>query len=209
MFKYLTWLVLTVLAAAGHVVAGDAPAPETDLAALRARLHHHDHNWMMLATVEALSAADRRYLEPELELLITRYTTFPDENWANQGEWGGWSGFPDAGRTANDRREWGVSHACGFSPVSGQGRPLSLHAPPGSYQAARVLFPRIVSLLKEGKHGDAMRVFGAMSHAIQDSATFPHMQALHRSADFRFDQFGIPGYQPVELGDTPDAAAEA
>jgi len=198
-----------ILAGCGVRAAAEPVGPPADLDRLAARLPEHDHPWMMFATVQALSESEREYLEPELELLVTVYTTFPDQNWSNQGEWGGWSGLPDAGRTPNDRRAWGISRACGFSPVSRQGKPLSLHSPPGSYEAVEVLFPRIVGLLKEGRHGDAIRVLGAMSHAIQDSATFPHMQALHRAAHFRFRDVAIPEYQPVKRGDAPEEAAHA
>jgi len=200
-------LAVVAVTCTGRTAGGAGPT--TDLDSLRSRLPSHDHNWMMFATVQALSEGEREYIEPELELLVTVYTTFPDQNWSNQGEWGGWSGLPDAGRTPNNRREWGISHACGYSPVSGQGKPLSLHSPPGSYEAAVVLFPRIVRLLKEGRHGDAMRVLGALSHAIQDSATFPHMQAVHRAAHFRFSDIAIPEYQPLKLGDSPEEAARA
>jgi len=205
----ITAIVAGVIPVACVLACAAETRSATDLNSLRARLHNHDHNWMMFGTVEALSASEREYLEPELELLVTRYTTFPDNNWSNQGEWGGWSGFPDAGRMPNERRQWGISHACGYSPVSRQGKPLSLHSPPGSYEAARVLLPRIVGLLKEGHHGDAVRVLGALSHAIQDSATFPHMQALHRASSFQFSNIGIAGYQPVKLGATAEKAAEA
>lgn len=204
-----TIVAAAVLAGCGVCGAAEPIGRPTDLDRLAARLPDHDHNWMMFATVRALSESERAYLEPELELLVTVYTTFPDQNWSNQGEWGGWSGLPDAGRTPNDRREWGISHACGFSPVSRQGKPLSLHGPPGSYEAVEVLFPRIVALLQEGRHGDAIRVLGAMSHAVQDSATFPHMQALHRASHFRFQDVAIPDYQPVERGDSPEEAARA
>ncbi len=200
---FLSACSLMVLAARPAEAAG-----ATDMTALCARLPAYDHAWMMFTSVAALLQSEREYLEPELELLVMLYTTIPDQNWSNQGEWGGWSGFPDEGRSPNNRREWQISQACGYSPVSRQGKPLYLHGPPGSYEAVRVLFPRIVRLFKEGKHGEAMRVLGAMSHAIQDSATFPHMQAMHRVSSFRFSEMDIPRYQPIKLGDTPEKAAE-
>jgi hypothetical protein len=183
-------------------------AGETDLEALKRKLGG-DHNWMMWASVCALSPADRAYLEPELELLIRHYTHVPDTNWSNQGEWGGWSGFPNSQWYPNFRREWGVSHACGWSPVSRKGTPLYLHGPPGAYVGVKTLFPRVVELFRKGRHGDAARVIGAASHAIQDSATFPHMQAIHRAAGFDVSRIAIPGYKPRLLADTPEKAAKA
>ena len=180
----------------------------TDLQALRSQIGD-DHNWMMWASVSALSDEDREYLEPELELLIRHYCHFPDMNWSNYGEWGGWSGFPNSERTPDTRREWGISHACGYSPVSREGKALSLHGfPPACYTTVRELFPRVVELLSEGEHGDAVRVIGAVSHGIQDAATFPHIQAIHRASNFRYSEIAIPGYAPVYLGDSVEKAAE-
>ena len=196
------WALVVPLAVSGMERAG------ADLAALRSKIGG-DHAWMMWASISALSPEVREYAEPELELLIRHYTHFPDSNWSNQGTWGGWSGFPDSQWYPNRRREWGISQACGWSPVSGQGKHLYLHGPPGAYTGVRVLLPQVVELLKQGRHGDAMRKFGAMSHAIQDSATFPHMQALHRVSRFRHSGIGIPGYEPIQRADTPEAAADA
>ncbi len=198
----------TAVLALGCLGFACCAAGEADLIALRPK-GGGDHNWMMWASVCALSSAERAYLEPELELLIRHYTHFPDTNWSNQGEWGGWSGFPNAGWYPNFRREWGVSHACGWSPVSRQGTPLYLHGPPGAYTAVKTLFPRVVELFRKGRHGDAARVIGAASHAIQDSATFPHMQAIHRATGFDVTRIAIGGYEPRRLADTPAKAAEA
>ena len=137
----LTYL-FSLAAILGVYTEGSVPA--TDLQALRSQISG-DHSWMMWATVSALSNEEREYLEPELELLIRHYCHFPDMNWSNYGEWGGWSGFPNSERTPNVRREWGISHACGYSPVSREGKPLALHGPPPAcYTTVRELFPRIV-----------------------------------------------------------------
>jgi len=203
-----TTIAVAVLVSCGVAAAEEKAGPATDLEELRGRLANHDHNWMMFATVQALSKSEREYLEPELELLVTLYTSFPDQNWSNYGRWGGWSGFPDAGRTPDVRREWEISHACGFSPVSRRGTPLPLHGV--GHAGAKALFPRVVRLLKEGEHGRAIRMLGAMAHPLQDSATFPRMQALHRvGAPGRYSTIAIPGYQPVKLGDSAEEAAEA
>jgi hypothetical protein len=170
-----------------------------------------DHSWMMWASVGALSDTERQYLQPELEQLVIFYTTFPDINWGNYGEWGGWSGYPNSERTPNLRREWGVSYACGYNPVSKEGIPLSLHGTRNRYkQTVTNLFPRIVELFKEGRHGDASRVIGVISHGIQDAATFPDFQAVHRSSTFKWcNEISIKNYTPIKLGDTPDQTANA
>jgi hypothetical protein len=171
-----------------------------------------DHNWMMLASVNSLSENERQYLQPELEQLVVIYTLFPDFNWGNYGEWGDWSGYPNSERTPNLRREWGISYACGYDPVSKEGIPLSLHGmrEQDGYEQAitiKTLFPRIVDLFKQGQHGNATRVIGAISHGIQDAATFPDFQALHRSSTFKWcNEIGIKGYNPIKLGETPDEA---
>jgi len=199
--------IFSLAAILGTYTADNVPA--TDLQALRSQIGD-DHNWMMWATVSALSNEDREYLEPELELLIRNYCHFPDMNWSNYGEWGGWSGFPNSERTPNIRREWGISHACGYSPVSREGKPLALHGPPPAcYTTVRELFPRIVELFSEGRHGDAVRVIGTISHCIQDAATFPHLQAIHRSSHFNYNRIAIPGYSPLKLGDSIGEASEA
>lgn len=200
-------LIFSLAAMLGaHAEPGESAA---NLQSLRSQIGG-DHSWMMWATVSALSDNEREYLEPELELLIRHYCHFPDMNWGNYGEWGGWSGYPNSERSPDSRREWGISHACGYSPVSREGRPLQLHGfPPPCYTAVKELFPRIVELFSKNKHGDAVRVIGTLSHGIQDAATFPHMQAIHRASGFSYDKIAIPGYAPVKLGDSSEEAAEA
>ncbi len=184
------------------------PAHADDLEAMKGKLHG-DHSWMMWATASVLSDEERAYLAPELELLIEHYTHLPDMNWSNSGTWGGWSGLPDAGWSPDVRREWGISQACDWSPVSRQGHQVHLHSPPGTYEASRTLYPKAIELLKLGRHGDAIRMFGAVFHSIQDSATFPRMQAIHRASKFAYEKTRITGYQPQILSDTPEEVGEA
>lgn len=122
----------------------------TDLEALSAG-GGGDHRRMMLATLRALSEEDRRYLEPEIERLVKCYTSGGDLNWSNHGEWGDWSGYPNAprGRWPNRRREWGISEACGYSPVTRKGiNPGGYHGAPVACarELMKTLFPRVVEL---------------------------------------------------------------
>ncbi len=171
---------------------------------------HEDHNWMMLASVGVLSEKERQYLQPELEQLVVLYTIFPDHNWGNSGEWGGWSGYPNSKRTINLRREWGISAACGYNPVSKEGIHLSLHGVRDGYeQTVRILYPRIIDLFKKGRHGDAIRVIGVISHGIQDAATFPDFPAVHASSTYKWcNKIDIKDYTPIKLGDSPDQVVD-
>lgn len=179
--------------------------------AIISKIPDDDHCWMMLSSIKALSEEERQYLQPELELLVVLFTKFPDHNWGNYGEWGGWSGYPNLERTPNLRREWGISSACGYNPVSREGIPLSLHGQRSGFeQTIKILFPRIVALFKNGQHGNAVRVIGVISHGIQDAATFPDFQAVHRSSVYSkwINGIELNNYIPNNLGDSPDKAAD-
>lgn len=205
--------LLVVLSAFNAGPVYGAHTELTDLEVLSA-VAGGDHGRMMLATLSALSKEDRGYLEPEVERLAKCYTKGGDLNWSNHGEWGDWSGYPNAprGRWPNRRREWGVSEACGYSPVTRKGmNPGGYHGAPiaSARKLMKTLFPRVVELFSKGRHGDAIRVIGVMAHSIQDASTFPEIQAIHRSMDYSYRKIGIPSYEPIQLGGTTEAAADA
>jgi len=155
---------------------------------------------MTKAAVEALSAQERNYLGDEAEALFTIYCEFPDQNWSCYGAWGGWSGSPNEPRLPDTRREWDISYYCQYDPLLGKGRRYD-HSPPDAYKAVPFYFEKAVDSLKQGRLEDGARFLGVMAHYIEDCATFPHMQAIHRRmGECDLSQIGIPDYQPQMLG---------
>lgn len=167
-----------------------------------------DHQWMTYAAVKSLSLEEQEFLEPEKELLITTYCEFPDLNWLLYGEWGGWSGFPNEPRTPDYRREWNVSYYYGWDPGTDKGIKIMLHAPPDAYKACRIYTNKAWESFDNGNLADGIRFLGVLSHYIEDCATFAHMQALHRGAEFDFKSIIIDSYKPNLLGRTKKEAVE-
>ena len=160
-----------------------------------------DHHWMTKAAVEVLSSQEQRYLGDEIRPLVLFYCGFPDMHWSNCGEWGGWSGYPDSQRRHDLRREWDVSYYCRWNPVLEQGARYS-HSAPDSYRACRDLFPAAIQALRNGQHADGIRFLGALSHYIEDSATFSRLHSLHRRSDVDVHLIDITGYRPQMLGNS-------
>lgn len=120
---------------------------------LRKYLRNYDHRWMTFAAVEALSEKEKRFLEPELELLVTQYCSFPDANSSLYGEWGGWTGYPDIeGRYPDTRRAWNISYYMNCDPVTETGTKY-YHCSPSIYSAGRAYF-----ILKNPSHLSAKAV---------------------------------------------------
>lgn len=174
---------------------------------LMVKLANYDHTWMTFAAVEALSEEDRKFLGPEMELLVREFSGFPDENCYFSGMWGGWSGLPEEGRYPDYRREWDISRLIGYDPVTGKGRRL-YHAAPDVYTAVRTFFPRAVEAFRAGRRLEGNILLGFVAHYLEDEATFPLMQALHRGHHFDYSRINVSGYRPVILEKNPaDAAA--
>ncbi|HIE54746.1 MAG TPA: hypothetical protein EYP90_06145, partial [Chromatiaceae bacterium] len=107
------------------------------------------------------------------------------------------------------RREWDVSFYCLYDPILRRGRSFP-HAPPASYEAASLYFLKAVEALSQGSLEDGMRFLGVSLHYIQDSASFPHVQPIHRNFSVRnTGAIRLDGYKPRLLGGTPKGAAEA
>lgn len=196
------WILMTFLILL-HTLTG-----ETKMETIRKRLTDYDHYWMTFAAVEALSEEEREFLEPELELLITQYCTLPDLNWNMLGEWGGWTGRPEAGRSPDTRRAWNVSHYMGYDPVMEKGRRY-LHASPDLYDAAGIYFRKALDSFRNGKHRDGVILLGILAHYLEDESTFGHMQALHRGHGFPFSMINTRGYEPKMLGRNLNSAVTA
>lgn len=186
-----------------HTVTG-----EINMEGIKNRLRNYDHIWMTFAAVEVLSDEEKKFLEPELELLITGYCGFPDINWSLYGEWGGWSGYPEEGRYPDTRREWNISWYMDCDPAAGTGRRYD-HCSPDLYYACKMFFKKSIDSFRNGKHQDGVILLGILAHYLEDEATFGHMQALHRGEKFDFSLIDIKGYKPKVLGRNLDSALTA
>ena len=161
---------------------------------------------MAYAAFCALPPEDRAWLQPEIAAFIGTYTHLPDCNWNNYGTFGGWSGLPDEPRTPDTRREWEICEFTGWNPNTGVGRRFG-HAPSGTYPAIEWYTPRIMGRFESGEFMRPIIQLGCLSHLMQDCATFPHMQALHRTARFDVSKISIEGYAPRKLADDVDGLA--
>ena len=166
-----------------------------------------EHHVITKAAIDALAPNEQAYLDPERELLVSVYCGFPDVNWPCYGEWGGWSGYPNDPRYPDTRREWNVSYYCQWDPVL-QKVKFYPHAPPHSYEAAKIFLKKSVSSLKENKLPDAVRFLGVLLHYLQDSGSMPHVQPIHRKLHVeKINLIEIQDYRPKVLGDAEDEAA--
>lgn len=169
-----------------------------------------DHSWMTYAAVSVLSREDQEYLEPESELFIRVYSSFPDINHNCSGEWGGWSGNPNDPRLPDGRREWDVAYYMGWDthlkqhtwPKKGlcadwpEGR-VYLHAIPDSYGASKLYFAKAVGAFRQGRHADGIKFLGILAHYVEDPVTFSDTQALHRSSNLDgWKYINMAGYRP-------------
>jgi len=166
-----------------------------------------DHQAMTRAALATLSPGERGQLGAEGEMLVRLYCMFPDYNWLNYGEWGGWSGDPDAGWTEDIRREWSISYYCMWDPATGEG-PGRIGHPPESYELCRVLFTRALQVLQRGEYVDGIRFLGPLIHHVEDWATYPSMQAIHRRTTFDYTLIDAGDYVPAVLGGDIGAACE-
>jgi len=165
-----------------------------------------DHGWMAHASFCALSPEDRVWFQPEIAAFLRTYTKLPDHNWNNYGTFGGWSGLPDKPRTPDDRREWELCEFTGHNSNTGVGRRFD-HSPNGTYPAIPWYIPRIIARFQAGEFMRPIMQLGCLSHLIQDCATFPHLQALHRTARFDVSKISIEGYTPKKLADDAEGLA--
>lgn len=178
-----------------------------------------DHECMTYAAIKVLSEYDQEYLEPEKELLIMLYCEFPDYTANCYGEIGGSSGFPEAPRWRDVRREWDLSYYLGWDTFlnkktwpGGKKEGMYLHALPDSYPAVKLYFQKALDSFLAGQHADAVRFIGVMAHHIEDPVTFSNMQVLHRrlgaSTHIDHRKIDITGYRPQLLTKSVKGAAE-
>lgn len=167
--------------------------------------HHH----ISAAAMDCLPAEEQQYLSAERAAIAARYCTFPDLNWPCYGQWGGGTGDPQTPRMPDTRRLWGVSLYCQWDPVLQKGKGYA-HAPPQSYEAARVYFGNAVKAWEQGRLEEGCRILGVMLHYIQDSGSFPHVQPIHRNFHVQsVAHLRLEGYTPRLLAETPEEAAQA
>jgi len=198
LFRLLMTLLALVSCATGAAEPNQAPRPGGG----------DDHAWMAYATLCALPEADREWLSPELSGFVHTYTHLPDCNWNNYGTFGGWSGLPDQPRTPDVRREWEICEFTGWNPNTGVGRRFG-HAPSGALPAIAWYVPRIVEAFRGGGFMGPIIRLGCLSHLIQDCATFPGAQALHRSAKFDVSKISIEGYGPRKVAEDVEGLVDA
>ena len=165
------------------------------------------HHRITEVAIEALPAEDLEYIGAEKSALINLYCGFPDMNWACYGEWGGGTGDPGKPRFPDTRREWEISFYCLYDPALGKGR-FYFHGPPASYECTPIYFLKAVETLREGRVEDGVRFLGVLLHYIQDSASFPYLQPIHRnSGRIDAERFHLDGYTPRRLGKRPEEVA--
>lgn len=165
-----------------------------------------DHQFMTKAAIESLPKKNSKFLEPEVELLISEYCEFPDKVWSVYGQWGGWSGFPNDSILPDYRREWNISHYCGWDPFTDDIKKRVGHEHTGGYKACRTYPKKAWDSFDNRKHAEGVMYMGILSHHIEDCATFADMQALHRGHNFDFKQINIMPYRPKLLGNTRKTA---
>jgi hypothetical protein len=166
------------------------------------------HHRITEAAVKTLPVGDLEYIGPERHALINLYCGFPDMNWACYGEWGGGTGDPGKPRFPDTRREWEISFYCLYDPALGKGR-FYFHGPPASYECAPIYFLKAVEALREGRLEDGVRFLGVLLHYIQDSASFPYLQPIHRNTGRINDEdVRLNSYIPRRLGKGIEEAAD-
>jgi len=162
-----------------------------------------DHAWMAWASFRVLSEEERAWLYPEIPAFMHTWTKLPDMNWNNYGTFGGWSGLPDEPRTPDLRREYEICEFTGWNPNTGVGRRFG-HAPEGLRAAIPWYLPRIIERFRKGEFMRPIIQTGALCHLIQDCATFPSTQALHRSAGADWSKINIDDYRPRTIAEDVD-----
>lgn len=168
-----------------------------------------EHAAITAEAVKLLPSASAAILAPEAAVLARQYCEFPDENWPAYGEWGGGNADPRLPRFPDTRREWDISFYCGWNPVSREGKSYP-HRAPESLEAVPLYFMKAVEALKAGRLEDGARFLGVALHYIEDSASFGHLQAIHRNLHWdKSKPFDAGNHTPRALGDTPENAAEA
>ncbi len=168
-----------------------------------------EHAHMTAEAVKLMPPPVAEIIAPEAAVLSREYCEFPDENWPAYGEWGGGNADPKLPRFVDMRREWDISHYCGWNPVTREGRSYP-HSAPQSIEAVPVYFHRAVESLKAGHLEDGARFLGVAMHYIEDSASFGHLQAIHRNFGWNKSRpLSAAGHTPTSLGDTPEKAADA
>lgn len=164
------------------------------------------HNAITRRATELLPKDDQEYLEPERELLWAVYCGFPDMNWGNYGELGGWSSDPDAPRMPDLRREWNISYYCLYDPFLQKGQ-FYPHMPPTVYEVTPIHFKNAVESIRSGHFEDGMRSLGALLHYAQDAGALPHFQPCHLKMSVSYSDLQEVSYAPVVLGETVEAAS--
>lgn len=168
-----------------------------------------EHTLISAEAVKRLPTETAALLAPEAEALARVYSEFPDQNWPTYGEWGGGNADPRLARFPDTRREWDISFYCGWNPVSREGKSYP-HRAPESYEVVPASFLRAVEAWKAGRLEEGARFMGVALHYLEDTASFGHLQAVHRSFHWnKATPISTAGYTPARLGETPEKAAEA
>lgn len=159
------------------------------------------HHIITRAALDALPEV-RAWLGPEADLLIWTYCGFPDMNYVYYGRF-----RPDDTivsprvRYPDTRREWMISHYCGWNPLTRLGRRFS-HSPPESCEGFVTHYRKACADADRGRAFDAVRRLGVALHFLEDSGCPAHAArisgALHRPAENLRDPaaVNIAGYRP-------------
>ncbi|MDD3926102.1 MAG: hypothetical protein PHT33_05540 [bacterium] len=223
---WVNWVILIVCMVIARVTRDNAA-----IFFLPVVLWSKEHNYITKAALEVLTEPERKFLEPEKDLLWKIYCEFPDLNWAHYGCFGGESGSPDMPRTTDIRREWDISYYCGFDPVtykvpdyipgmlSDTKYSPSFHhkkmykedfgyCPMGSYEAPARYFPKVIDCWRDGRLADGMRFLGVLLHHVEDRGAFAYWPDLHIKGHVANPEEAIrlEGYTPQKLGMTIDEA---
>lgn len=162
---------------------------------------HSDHSFMTLAACRVLSDKERAIIDDNTGLLIRWFCELPDFCWELFGTLGEWE--INNHFTFNWRRNLNVSYFLDYNPVTERGE-RQPHNRKGAAISVPFLIRRSVSSMKTGKIREGLAFAGAAMHFIQDIATFPYQQTLHRRVLAGFPDIDISGYEPKTLFTSPD-----
>lgn len=190
-----------------------------------------EHLYITRAAIETLPEREKKFLEPEKDLLWKVYCMFPDWNWPWYGEFGGEEGAPDLPRSEDLRRAWDISYYCGFDPITGKVPDYTPgiitttmkmppffkkgmykenlgYCPMGSYEAPKRYFPKVIDCWQNGLFADGMRFLGVLIHHIEDRGAFAYNPELHIKGHVSHPEKDIKldSYTPKILGKTTEEA---
>ncbi|OQA77364.1 MAG: hypothetical protein BWY31_04488 [Lentisphaerae bacterium ADurb.Bin242] len=155
-----------------------------------------DHQQMTLAACRALPEKHRKIIRRHAGLLIRYFCELPDCNWSLTGTPGGWE--MSCRQTFDTRRFLEASKYLDCNPVTGRGQRRG-HDTEGSLRAVPILLKKSLEAMREGRLQDALAYAGSGCHHLQDAATFPEQQSLHRREMGKVAAIDLGNYRPKKL----------